>query len=47
MKLLYRDASMRLGLAPKGSSPAEQEKLGLNEDTGLRATKSEGEKLRE
>lgn len=47
VKLLYRDARMRLGLAPRGSSPAEQEKLGLNEDTGLRATKSEGEKLRE
>ncbi len=47
VKLLWRDTRMRLGVPPKGSSPAQQQDLGLNDDTGLRATKSEGEKLRE
>ncbi|HEV2080192.1 MAG TPA: NAD(P)H-dependent oxidoreductase [Allosphingosinicella sp.] len=46
-KLMVRDWRMRLGIAPAGSSPAEQERLGLNQDTGLRRGKSEGEKLRE
>lgn len=46
-KLLWRDARMRVGQPPKGSSPAEQQAMGLNEDTGLRAHKSEGEKLRD
>ncbi len=46
-KLLWRDVQMRLGNAPKESSPAEQEQMGLNKDLGLRATRSEGEKLRE
>ncbi len=47
LKLLVRDARMRFGLAPKGSSPAEQNKQGLNQDTGLRAGRSEGKKLRD
>ncbi|MBA3642200.1 MAG: flavodoxin family protein [Acidobacteria bacterium] len=46
-KLLWRDARMRAGLPPKGSSPAEQQAMGLNEDTGLRAGRSEGDKLRD
>ena len=47
VKLLWRDGRMRMGVPPKDSSPAEQQAMGLNQDTGLRATKSEGEKLRE
>ncbi len=47
LKLLVRDARMRFGMAPTGSSPAEQKKRGLNQDTGLRAGKSEGKKLRD
>ena len=35
------------GKAPAGSSPLEQEQLGLNKDTGLHPKKSEGEKLRD
>jgi hypothetical protein len=46
-KLLWRDVRMRLGVPPAGSSPAEQQKLGLNDDTGLQAPKSEGKKLRQ
>jgi hypothetical protein len=46
LKLKWREARMKTGLASTGSSPAEQEKLGLNRDTGLSATRSEGEKLR-
>jgi hypothetical protein len=46
-KLMLRDWRMRLGMAPAGSSPAEQHRLGLNRDTGLSREKSEGEKLRE
>jgi hypothetical protein len=37
---------MRLGIAPEGSSPAKQHRLGLNQDAGLSRIKSEGEKLR-
>jgi len=47
VKLLWRDVQMRLGNAPDESSPAEQEQLGLNKDSGLRASRPEGEKLRE
>lgn len=46
MKLKWREARMKIGLAPRGSSPVEQDRLGLNEDTGFSATDSEGEKLR-
>jgi hypothetical protein len=45
-KSKLREWRMSLGLAPAGSSPAEQEQLGLNQDTGLRATEPEGTKLR-
>ena len=45
-KLVVRDWRMRLGHAPAGSSPAIQDELGLNRDTGLSRTASEGEKLR-
>lgn len=38
---------MARGKAPPNSSPAEQERLGLNEDASLQMKKSEGEKLRE
>jgi len=46
-RLMVRDWRMRLGIAPQGSSPAEQHRLGLNRDTGLSRSRSEGEKLRE
>jgi len=47
LKLKWRELRMKAGMAPAGSSPAEQQALGLNEDTGLGATQSEGEKLRD
>ena len=46
LRLKWRELRMRAGFAPAGSSPAEQQRLGLNEDAGLRPTLSEGEKLR-
>jgi hypothetical protein len=46
LKLKWREMRMKAGVPPGGSSPAEQETLGLNEDVGLSATESEGEKLR-
>ncbi len=45
-KLGWRDARMRLGHPPAGSSPAAQQELGLNRDVTLRPSKGEGEKLR-
>lgn len=47
IKLAVRDVRMRLGHPLEGSSPAEQQKLGLNQDVTRRPAKSEGEKLRE
>jgi len=38
---------MQAGHAPSGSSPATQEKSGLNRDAGIGVKKSEGEKLRD
>jgi len=38
---------MQAGHAPSGSSPAAQEILGLNRDTGNGVKKSDGEKLRD
>lgn len=35
------------GRAPEGSSPRQQEELGLNQDAGFHPKKSEGEKLRD
>ena len=45
-KLAWRDLRMRVGQAPKGSSPAVQDDLGLNQDAVLSRHKSEGERLR-
>jgi hypothetical protein len=47
LKLKWRELRMKAGAAPAGSSPREQQALGINRDTGLGATKSEGERLRE
>lgn len=46
-KLKLRGIRLGLGLPPEGSSPAEQQRLGLNDDATLRTTRSEGERLRE
>jgi len=46
-KLKWRGLRMSMGQSPAGSSPAEQERLGLNDDATLHTTRSEGEKLRE
>jgi multimeric flavodoxin WrbA len=46
LKLKWRETRMKAGYAPAGSSPAAQVNLDLNQDTGLSATVSEGEKLR-
>ena len=45
-KLKWRSLRMALGAAPSGSSPAEQQALGLNDDATLAAAESEGQKLR-
>jgi hypothetical protein len=45
-KAKIREWRTSLGVAPGSSSAAEQERLGLNQDTGIGAIKSEGEKLR-
>jgi hypothetical protein len=47
MQLYWRDLRMRAGFPPSGSSPDEQQRLGLNRDHTLNPSKSEGEKLRE
>ena len=47
IKLAVRDVRMRLGHPPEGSSPEEQQKLGLNQDVTRSPSKGEGEKLRE
>jgi hypothetical protein len=47
VQLGWRDVRMRIGHPPEGSSPDEQEKLGLNQDVTRKPSKSEGEKLRE
>lgn len=46
LKLKWRETRMKAGHAPAGSSPDRQQEQGLNLDSGLGATKSEGEKLR-
>jgi hypothetical protein len=46
LELKWREMRMKAGHAPSGSSPAIQDDLGLNQDSGASATKSEGEKLR-
>jgi len=45
-QLLWRDARMRAGVPPEGSSPAVQQELGLNRDKTWSPGESEGEKLR-
>lgn len=45
-KLAWRDIRMRFGKPVAGSSPAEQQRLGLNRDVTLHPKQSEGEKLR-
>jgi hypothetical protein len=45
-KLWWRDRRMRLGLPRRGSSPAEQQHLGLNRDVTLDPKLGEGRKLR-
>jgi hypothetical protein len=47
VKLGWRDARMRLGIPPAGSSPAIQEKMGLNRDATLRPKQGEGVKVRD
>jgi hypothetical protein len=47
VQLAWRDVRMRTGHPPEGSSPEEQQALGLNRDATLRPSKGEGEKLRE
>ena len=45
-KLKWRELRMKSGNPPAGSSPAEQQALGLNEDATFRPQQGEGEKLR-
>ena len=45
-RLKWREWRMSLGYAPEGSSPAEQERLGLNRDATLQPGRSEGDKRR-
>jgi len=47
VQLAWRDVRMRTGHPPEGSSPEEQQALGLNKDATLHPSKGEGEKLRE
>jgi hypothetical protein len=47
VQLYWRDLRMRVGIPPEGSSPAEQQRLGLNRDRTLKPSKGEGEKLRD
>jgi hypothetical protein len=46
LKLWWRDRRMRLGIPRRGSSPAMQQKLGVNEDVTLNPKLGEGRKLR-
>jgi hypothetical protein len=46
MRLKWRDWRMRLGMPPEGSSPARQQREGLNDDETLHPARSEGERLR-
>ena len=47
VRLAWRDIRMRFGSPRIGSSPARQQRLGLNRDVTRDPKKSEGEKLRE
>ncbi|HZX43870.1 MAG TPA: NAD(P)H-dependent oxidoreductase [Myxococcaceae bacterium] len=46
LKLGIRDVRMRLGVPPRGSSPAIQQRRGLNRDRTLRPKQSEGKRRR-
>ena len=46
-ELEWRELRMTRGRPPAGSSPAAQQKLGLNRDATLSPRKGEGETLRE
>ncbi|MCA1604155.1 MAG: NAD(P)H-dependent oxidoreductase, partial [Acidobacteria bacterium] len=46
-QLAWRDVRMRTGHPREGSSPEEQQRLGLNKDATLSPKTGEGEKLRE
>ena len=46
-KLKWRSLRIGAGIPPEESSPAEQQRLGLNQDATLHVKKSEGEKLRD
>jgi len=47
IKVGIRSWKLRFGKPPKGSSPSQQQQLGLNKDVTLHSKKSEGQKLRE
>jgi len=47
LRLAWRSARMSLGIPPAGSSPAAQQKLGLNRDATIHPGKGEGEKQRD
>ena len=44
LKLKWREVRMSVGAPPKGSSPWEQERLGLNRDATFRPAKSGAER---
>ena len=46
VKLKWREIRIGLGVPPDGSSPARQDRLGVNRDATLRPKRGEGEKLR-
>jgi len=46
LRLKWRETRLQTGLPPRGSSPAEQQALGLNKDAGWSAKESEGAKRR-
>jgi len=47
LKLKWRELRLGTGHPPKGSSPAAQEEMGLNQDATLRPGRGEGERVRE
>jgi hypothetical protein len=47
LKLKWRELLMMAGRPPRGSSPEEQQRLGLNRDATFSPKKGEGRKLRE
>ncbi len=46
LRLKWRKVRLQAGVPPSGSSPAEQQARGLNEDSGWNTKTSEGEKRR-